>query len=121
MAEEQTDILRAENEDLKIKLEEIETDLALLREEAEIANEDTSGAEDGSVAKMQLKIKDEEIKRLKDALVKLRDLNTEEKSAAQRAIKQSKADSEELQHKSRVVSKLEEQNKGTLSKSKNLK
>ena len=121
MAEEQTDILRAENEDLKIKLEEIETDLALLREEAEIANEDTSGAEDGSVAKMQLKIKDEEIKRLKDALVKLRDLNTEEKSAAQTAIKQSKADSEELQHKSRVVSKLEEQNKGTLSISKNLK
>lgn len=71
MAEEQTEILRAENEDLKIKLEEIETDLALLREEAEIANEE-EGAEDGSVAKMQLKIKDEEIKRLKDALVKLR-------------------------------------------------
>ena len=36
MAEESAEILRQENDDLKVKLEEAETDLALLREEAEV-------------------------------------------------------------------------------------
>ena len=63
---ELSDILRAENDDLKIKLEEAETDLALLREEAEVANSAVTN-EDGSVgvSQMQIKLKDEEIKRLK--------------------------------------------------------
>ena len=61
MAEEQAEILRAESEDLKIKLEEAETDLALLREEAEAANLAAADGESG-VTHMQIKLKDEEIK-----------------------------------------------------------
>ena len=45
MAEEQAEILRGECEELKIKLEEVETDLSLLREEAEVTNIDD--VEDG--------------------------------------------------------------------------
>ena len=48
--------------------------------------------------------------RLKEALVKLRDLSNEEKNAAQRAIKQSKAASDELDIKNKLVVKLEERN-----------
>ena len=84
--------------DMKIKLEEAETDLALLREEAEAANS-ADGSDGAGVTHMQLKLKDEEIARLKEALIKLRDLNTEEKNASIRAIKQGKADSEELAHR----------------------
>ena len=47
---------------------------------------------------------------LKEALVKLRDLSNEEKNAAQRAIKQSKAASDELDIKNKLVVKLEERN-----------
>jgi hypothetical protein len=81
---------------LKIKYEEAETDLELLRETAEAANNEGGDGEDAGVAAMQLKLKDEEIKRLKDALIKMRDLNTEEKRTSHQAIKQGKADSEEL-------------------------
>ena len=47
---------------------------------------------------------------LKEALVKLRDLSNEEKNAAQRAIKQSKAAADELDIKNKLVVKLEERN-----------
>ena len=43
-------------------------------------------------------------------MVKLRDLSNEEKNAAQRAIKQSKAASDELDIKNKLVVKLEERN-----------
>ena len=118
MAEEQAEILRAEADDLKIKLEEAETDLALLREEAEAANSDSDNT---GVAPMQMKLKDEEIKRLKDALVKFRDLNNEEKHAAVRAIKQNKADAEELAINKRLVIKLEDQNKDLIEQVEELK
>ena len=67
MAEESAEILRQENDDLKVKLEEAETDLALLREEAEV-DLDADGGEGGdqSVLKMQIRIKDEENKKLKE-------------------------------------------------------
>ena len=88
MAEEQLEMLRNENEDLKVKLEEVETDLDLLREEADTVDlDDADSTGDQSVLKMQIRIKDEENKKLKEALIKLRDLNTEEKTAAARAVK----------------------------------
>ena len=113
MAEEQSEILRQENEDLKVKLEEAETDLALLREEAESVDvdDDATGAEVNSVWKMQVRLKDEENKKLKEALIKLRDLNMEEKTNAAQSIKQSKAAVEELEIKNKLVIKLEERNR----------
>ena len=58
---------------------------------------------------------------MKDALVKLRDLNVEEKNASARAIKQSKADSEELQLAKRLATKLEDQNKDLVEQVEELK
>ena len=79
MAEESAEILRQENEDLKVKLEEAETDLALLREEAEVDLDAEGEGEGGdqSVLKMQIRIKDEENKKLKEALGKFSQISFE--------------------------------------------
>ena len=79
MAEESAEILRQENEDLKVKLEEAETDLALLREEAEVDLDAEGEGEGGdqSVLKMQIRIKDEENKKLKEALGKFSKISFE--------------------------------------------
>ncbi|CBY31217.1 unnamed protein product [Oikopleura dioica] len=110
MAEEAAEIARSEVEEIKIRLEEAETDLEILRAEAESANETVSGDGEG-VTPLQLRIKDDEIQRLKDAIVKFRDLNAEEKQAAARALKQSKSDQEELALAKKLQQKFEDANK----------
>ena len=85
---------------LTVKLEKVETDLAL--------EADSTG--DQSVLKMQIRIKDEENKKLKEALIKLRDLNTEEKTAAARAVKALKVAQDELDIKKKLATKLEDLN-----------
>jgi dynactin 1 len=109
MAEEAAEIARSEVEEMKIRLEEAETDLEILRAEAESANETISGDGEG-VTPLQLRIKDDEIQRLKDAIVKFRDLNAEEKQAAARAFKQSKSDQEELALAKKLQQKFEDAN-----------
>ena len=122
MAEEQLDMLRNENEDLKVKLDEVETDLALLREEADTVDlDDADSTGDQSVLKMQIRIKDEENKKLKEALIKLRDLNTEEKTAAARAVKGLKVAQDELDIKKKLAAKLEELNSKLEEESEELK
>ena len=122
MAEEQLDMLRNENEDLKVKLDEVETDLALLREEADTVDlNDADSTGDQSVLKMQIRIKDEENKKLKEALIKLRDLNTEEKTAAARAVKGLKVAQDELDIKKKLAAKLEELNSKLEEESEELK
>ena len=122
MAEEQLDMLRNENDDLKVKLEEVETDLELLREEADTVDlDDESSGGDQSVLKMQIRMKDEENKKLKEALIKLRDLNTEEKTAAARAVKALKVAQDELDIKKKLTAKLEELNAKLEEESEELK
>ncbi|XP_022080743.1 dynactin subunit 1-like isoform X2 [Acanthaster planci] len=81
MAEEKCDSLQAEVDTLKEKVEELTLDLELLRGEIE------QGGTDGASANYQLKQMEQQNARLKEALVKLRDLSNAEKHEHQKALK----------------------------------
>ncbi|XP_038070771.1 dynactin subunit 1-like isoform X2 [Patiria miniata] len=81
MAEEKCDSLQAEVDTLKERVEELTLDLELLRGEIE------QGGTDGASASYQMKQMEQQNARLKEALVKLRDLSNAEKHEHQKALK----------------------------------
>ncbi|XP_072177873.1 dynactin subunit 1-like isoform X1 [Diadema setosum] len=81
MAEEKSDSLQQEVDTLKERVEELTLDLELLRSEIE------EGGTEGASANYQLKQLEQQNGRLKEALVKLRDLSNTEKQEHQKAEK----------------------------------
>ncbi|XP_030841615.1 dynactin subunit 1 isoform X2 [Strongylocentrotus purpuratus] len=90
MAEEKADTLQQEVDTLKEQVEELTLDLELLRSEIE------EGGTEGASASYQLKQLEQQNNRLKEALVKLRDLSNTEKQEHQRAQKDKEKLSQEL-------------------------
>ncbi|XP_041476315.1 dynactin subunit 1-like isoform X2 [Lytechinus variegatus] len=90
MAEEKADTLQQEVDSLKERVEELTLDLELLRSEIE------EGGTEGASASYQLKQLEQQNNRLKEALVKLRDLSNTEKQEHQRAQKDKEKLSQEL-------------------------
>ncbi|XP_041368819.1 dynactin subunit 1-like isoform X2 [Gigantopelta aegis] len=83
MAEEKTEGLQAEVDALKEKVEEITLDLEILR--SEISEKGTEGV----AASFEQKQLEQQNERLKDALIKLRDLTNQEKHDAAKLSKQN--------------------------------
>ncbi|XP_071793613.1 dynactin subunit 1-like isoform X3 [Asterias amurensis] len=81
MAEEKCDSLQVEVDTLKERVEELTLDLELLRGEIE------QGGTDGASTNYQIKQMEQQNARLKEALVKLRDLSNAEKHEHQKALK----------------------------------
>ncbi|RUS81403.1 hypothetical protein EGW08_010841 [Elysia chlorotica] len=82
MAEEKAETLQAEMDTMKEKVEELTLDLELLR--GEISDKGT----DGVAATFEMKQLEQQNERMKDALVKLRDMLNSEKQDRQRSEKQ---------------------------------
>lgn len=82
MAEEKADCLQQEVDSLKEKLEEVTLDLQILKEDMEPTS--TSGG----VTNYQLKQLEQQNERLKEALVKVRDLSNQDKKENQRLQKE---------------------------------
>ncbi|ESP00448.1 hypothetical protein LOTGIDRAFT_225833 [Lottia gigantea] len=83
MAEEKAEGLQQEVDSLKEKLEEVTLDLEILRGEI------TDQGKEGVAATFEQKQLEQQNERLKDALVKLRDLSNQEKSENQTLVKQN--------------------------------
>ncbi|XP_067656587.1 dynactin subunit 1-like isoform X2 [Haliotis asinina] len=83
MAEEKAETLQVEIDTMKEKVEELTLDLELLR--GEISEKGT----DGVAASYELKQLEQQNERLKEALVKMRDLSNQEKHDSQKMAKQN--------------------------------
>ncbi|XP_046576872.1 dynactin subunit 1-like isoform X2 [Haliotis rubra] len=83
MAEEKAETLQVEIDSMKEKVEELTLDLELLR--GEISEKGT----DGVAASYELKQLEQQNERLKEALVKMRDLSNQEKHDSQKLAKQN--------------------------------
>ncbi|XP_071827830.1 dynactin subunit 1-like isoform X3 [Apostichopus japonicus] len=81
MAEEKADSLQIEVDQYKDRVEELTLDLELLRSEIE------QEGSDGAATSYQVKQLEQQNNRLKEALVKLRDLSNDEKQEHQKAMK----------------------------------
>ncbi|XP_062605399.1 LOW QUALITY PROTEIN: dynactin subunit 1-like [Saccostrea cucullata] len=81
MAEEKAEGLQQEVDTLKERAEELSMDLEILKNE--ISEKGTSGV----ASEYELKQKDQQIERLREALVKMRDLSNQEKQEVQRLTK----------------------------------
>nr|CAB3236444.1 dynactin subunit 1 [Phallusia mammillata] len=105
MAEEKADILQKEVEMLNDKVEELQTDLEIIKAEME------DKGEDGAVTSYQVKQLEEQNSRLKEALVRMRDLSSAEKAEYQSLEKQLEKKKKELtevtQKKDKALERLE--------------
>ena len=90
MAEEKAEGLQQEVENLKEKVEELTVDLEILR------NEISEKGTDGVASDYQVKQLEQQNERLRDALVKMRDLSNQEKNDATRKNKQNEDITKEL-------------------------
>ncbi|XP_033098864.1 dynactin subunit 1-like isoform X3 [Anneissia japonica] len=102
MAEERADSLQQEVESLKEKNEELTLDLELLRSEIE------QGGTEGAATNYQIKQLEQQNTRLKEALVRLRDLSTHEKQEYQTLLKEKEKivnDNKEVKSQKDSVSK----------------
>ncbi|KAK3094997.1 hypothetical protein FSP39_008880 [Pinctada imbricata] len=81
MAEEKAEGLQQEVDSLKEKVEELTVDLELIK------NEISEKGTEGVASDYELKQKDQQIERLRDALVKMRDLSNQEKMEVQKLTK----------------------------------
>ncbi|XP_071090432.1 dynactin subunit 1-like isoform X3 [Haliotis cracherodii] len=90
MAEEKAETLQVEIDSMKEKVEELTLDLELLR--GEISEKGT----DGVAASYELKQLEQQNERLKEALVKMRDLSNQEKHDSQKLSKQSEKQASEI-------------------------
>lgn len=89
MAEEKVESLQTEVESLTEKVEELQTDLEIMKAEVE-------GQEDGAPSNYQMKQLEEQNSRLKEALVRMRDLSSAEKMEHQNLEKQTEKKNKEL-------------------------
>lgn len=90
MAEERAEALQQEVETLKEKVEELTVDLEIIR------NEITEKGTDGVASDYQVKQLEQQNERLRDALVKMRDLSNQEKNDAAKKTKQNEDLTKEL-------------------------
>lgn len=106
MAEEKCEALQAEVEQLKEKVEEMTLDLEILR------NEMSEKGSEGGASSYQVKQLEQQNERLKEALVKMRDLSAHEKreqQALHKELEQQKSEIAELRRtKEKLSSKLDE-------------
>jgi dynactin 1 len=102
MAEEKCETLQQENEQLKEKVEELTVDLQLLKEEIAAA-----GSSEGVASTYQVKQLEQQHERMKDALVKLRDLSNCEKQENVRLQKQIDGQKAEISSLTKDRDKLE--------------
>lgn len=86
VAEERAEMLQSEVETLKEKVQELEIELELLHNEMS-----EKGGESGTVNSVQMKQLEQQNERLKEAVVKLRDLSAHERREYQRASKELEA------------------------------
>lgn len=100
MAEEKCEALQAELEQTKEKLEEVQIDYEIMKTEMS----DKGG--DGKATTYQVKQLEQQNERLKEALVKLRDLSAQEKQEQQRNQKELDQQQSEIAELSRAKEKL---------------
>ncbi|KFM67674.1 Dynactin subunit 1, partial [Stegodyphus mimosarum] len=100
MAEEKCETLQAELEQTKEKLEELQIDYEILKTEMS----DKGG--DGTATLYQVKQLEQQNERLKEALVKMRDLSAQEKQEYQRTQKELDQAKSEISELSRAKEKL---------------
>ncbi|XP_015930705.2 dynactin subunit 1 [Parasteatoda tepidariorum] len=99
MAEEKCEALQSELEQTKEKMEELQIDYDIMKAEIE------KGA-DGAVTTYQIKQLEQQNERLKEALIKLRDLSAQEKQDQQRLQKEFDQQRSEISELSRAKEKL---------------
>lgn len=90
MAEEKLESLQQENETLKEKMEELTLDLEILRSEV------SDGGIEGAATNAEIKALTEQNNRLKEAIVRLKDIQASEKNEQQKLLKQFKEMSNNL-------------------------
>uniref|UniRef100_A0A1W7RAM6 Dynactin subunit 1 n=1 Tax=Hadrurus spadix TaxID=141984 RepID=A0A1W7RAM6_9SCOR len=100
MAEEKCETLQAEIEQMKEKIEELTLDLEIIR--SEISEKGSEGA----AAHYEVKQLEQQNERLKEALMKLRDLSAHEKQEQQRMQKELDHQKSEITELSRTKEKL---------------
>lgn len=103
MAEEKVETLQREVDSLKERNEELETDLEIMK--AEIEDKGT----DGAASSYQMKQMEEQNSRLKEALLRMRDLSAAEKTEHQNLGKTLEAKSKQLEEVTRKCTKLAEE------------
>ncbi|GMT24377.1 hypothetical protein PFISCL1PPCAC_15674, partial [Pristionchus fissidentatus] len=115
MAEERADQLQDTVEELKTKCEELEADLAILREEMESGGSGNGeGTKGNSVQMKQIMSQNE---RLREALIKLRDVNgnaMEEKLSADKELERLKGENMELLRMGELWKKKVEDSEGAI-------
>lgn len=100
MAEEKCETLQAELEHTKEKLEEFQIDYEILKTEM------SDKGSDGTATMYQVKQLEQQNERLKEALVKMRDLSAQEKQEQQRTQKEIDQQKSEITELSRAKEKL---------------
>jgi len=113
MAEEKADQLQNENELLKGEVEELKTDLEIMKAEIELAAE-SAGGDGGASAANNYKVKqlEEQNNKLREVIIRMKDLSTAEKSQAQATLKELEETSKQLEEvkakKEKIAAKLEQ-------------
>ncbi|GBN86265.1 Dynactin subunit 1 [Araneus ventricosus] len=100
MAEEKCEALQSELEQTKEKMEELQIDYEILKTEM------SDKGSDGKATTYQVKQLEQQNERLKEALVKLRDLSAQEKQEQQRTQKELEHQKSEINELSRAKEKL---------------
>ncbi|KAM8707622.1 hypothetical protein ACLKA7_014710 [Drosophila subpalustris] len=106
MAEEKADTLQLELESSKERIEELQVDLELLRSEMQSKTESNISAADGGMSTYEFKQLEQQNIRLKDTLVRLRDLTAHDKHDIQKLTKELEMKRSEVAELERTKEKL---------------
>jgi len=106
MAEEKADTLQLELESSKERIEELQVDLELLRSEMQNKTESNISAGDGGMSTYEFKQLEQQNIRLKDTLVRLRDLTAHDKHDIQKLTKELEMKRSEVAELERTKEKL---------------
>lgn len=106
MAEEKADTLQLELESSKERIEELQVDLELLRSEMQNKAESNVTATEGSMSTYEFKQLEQQNIRLKDTLVRLRDLTAHDKHDIQKLTKELEMKRSEVAELERTKEKL---------------
>ncbi|XP_023176808.2 dynactin subunit 1 isoform X1 [Drosophila hydei] len=106
MAEEKADTLQLELESSKERIEELQVDLELLRSEMQNKAETNITASDGGMSTYEFKQLEQQNIRLKDTLVRLRDLTAHDKHDIQKLTKELEMKRSEVAELERTKEKL---------------
>ncbi|XP_070497434.1 dynactin subunit 1 isoform X4 [Chironomus tepperi] len=110
MAEEKADTLQLELENAKERIEELTLDLEILKTEMQdrstIKTEGSAGGESGGVSVYEMKQLEQQNTRLRETLVRMRDLSAHEKHEIQKLQKELEMKKSEVQELQRTKEKL---------------